>query len=201
MHRVGFVALPLFLLCAIALAGEQPESYWRKYHRGMKEPSLRSGKLRDDEFAFRWTRLSNSGEPLAIRIWCHDGETRCRSVRLAYRLDFSIGPITADKTTKLSPSQNRELRSYLSRHDLWCALSPQEQAMQNRFLGGAHWLFEVEDRSGYRFVSLFSPALLTASSRSKDTLRGMRNVEGYLSLATFLLRLTRVFPDETQVAY
>ena len=199
MRSLFTAAIFLVLLMAEAQAADTPDFYiWKPYLRGMKEPILSSAKLGHGDFQFRWSRLVGYGEPVSIRIWQTHGETFARSVRLEFHLDYSVGRITRDQTIRLNEKQVRELRAYVSASNFWRPLNTQEKAFNDRFLGGAHWLFEIQDSSGYRSLSMFSPALL-AGDRDPRPLKipkEMRSSRPYIAVASFLLGTTRIFPEE-----
>ena len=186
---------------SIAFAGfldaaePKPEKYWSEYHRGMKEPSLESAKVGDSDFQFRWTRLDSSHDPMVVRVWREHGKTRCRCVRLKYRLDFSVGPIRIDRTIPLTDEQTTQLRTLIASDGFWSPLSDQEQATYDGLLGGAHWLLEARDASGYRFLSMFSPVLVAFDH---DLSVKCRDQRVYIDTANFLLKATRLFPDQTE---
>lgn len=188
----SLIALSLATVHAVGA----PESYWPPYLRGMKEPILPSAKLADGDFQFRWTRLVGQGEPHCTRIWRRNGQYFARSVRLEFRLDYSIGHITRDQTMRLDEKQVAELRNHVTKEGFWRPLNTQEDAFERQLLGGAHWLFEIQEPSGYRFLSMFSPALLAGDPHPPKMPKEMRSFRPYIAVATFLLRTTRIFPDE-----
>lgn len=196
MRPLIAACLSLALMTATARSTDAPESYWKPYLRGMKEPILSSAKFADGDFQFRWTRLVGNGEPHCIRIWRTNGQSFARSVRLEFRLDYSIGHITRDQTIRLNEKQVKELRDFVSKEGFWRPLNAQEDAFESQLLGGAHWLFEIQDSSGYRFLSMFSPALLAGDPHPPKMPKEMRSFRPYIAIATFLFRTTRIFPDE-----
>ena len=196
--RALIAALLIGLSITTVHAVGAPEPYWKPYLRGMKESILPSAKRADGDFQFRWTRLVGHGEPHCIRIWRTNGQCFARSVRLEFRLDYSIGHITRDQTIRLDEKQVTELRNCLLKEGFWRPLNTQENAFEGQLLGGAHWLFEIQDSSGYRFLSMFSPALLAGDPHPPKMPKEMRSFRPYIAVATFLLRTTRIFPDELQ---
>ncbi len=191
--------LLLLLVMTETQAKEAPDFYiWKPYLRGMKEPLLSSTKLARGDFQFRWSRLVGYGEPVSIRIWRTHGESFARAVSLKFHLDYSVGRISRDQTIRLNEKQVREVRTYVLSDDFWRPLNTQEKAFDSGFLGGAHWLFEIQDASGYRSLSMFSPALV-AGDRDPRPLKipkEMRSSRPYIAIASFLLGTTRIFPDE-----
>ena len=190
MRSLIAVFISFVLMGATARATDAPESYWRPYLRGMKEPVLSSAKLADGDFQFRWTRLVGYGDPVSIRVWKTRGTGLIRAVRLEFHLDHSVGRISRDQTIYLSEKQLAQLQSYLAAGDFW------QPFQQPRTLGGAHWLFELQDSSGYHFVSIFSPALLVGDPQYQKTTKDVRKFRQYIRVAAFLLSTTRIFPDE-----
>ena len=60
-------------------------------------------------------------------------------------------------------------------------------------LGEAHWLFELQDSSGYHFVCLFSLALLTGDPQFRKECADRRRYQCYIHTASLLLRTTNIF--------
>ncbi len=199
--RTLLVAIISWSLLTTVSAADAPDSYWTDYHKGMKEPVLPPVKFADGDFQFRWMRLSIAGEPLSIRVWQHHGHAFVRSVRLEYKLDFSLGQITRDQTIPLSEKQLARLRSSFAGPKFWRPFNPTEKAFENDFLDGAHWLFELSDSSGYRFISMFSPPLFLRDANPPKIPKGMRSWRPYVRMATALLRTTNIFPGEREAWY
>ena len=189
------------VLATVTHGADKPESYWNLYFRGMKEPILPSAKVADEDFHVRWTRLSYSGEPLSIRVSRTNGRMMARAVRLQYRYDYSVGRITCDQTIQLTDKQVAHLLSLLRDSAFWRGYRGDPYLEGAVFLDGARWLFELQDSSGYHFVSLFSPALLAGDAQSHYTASQRRRFRRYIALATFLLRTTEIFPAERQASY
>jgi hypothetical protein len=172
------------------------EEVWWPYLRGMKEPLLSRGKLNDGDFQFRWTRLPHYGEPVSVRIWRSRGETHARAVRLKFYLDYRVGHITREQTSLVTEKQTAILRSYLADTAFW-----QSRHEGDRILGGTRWLFELQDSSGYHVLSVFSPVLFLGDQEVGErayhwTPVQKRVFRREIQVATFLLRATRIFPDE-----
>jgi hypothetical protein len=199
-------ARPLAIRCLILLASiatgrsldaAEFEEVWRPYLRGMKEPIFSSAKTANGDFQFRWTRLVGYGEPVSIRVWRTHGETFAHAVRLEFHLDYSVGRITHDQTIRLTGKQLEKLQTYISSEAFWRPLNAEEKAFNNGFLGGTHWLFEIRDSSGYRSLSMFSPALIAADRDPRLKIpKSMRSSDPYIAVATFLLGTTGIFPRE-----
>jgi hypothetical protein len=200
MTTRSLIAACLILLASTAasrsmLPGEFKD-VWSPYLRGMKEPRLSSGKASDGDFQFRWTRLPHYGEPVSVRVWRSHGETHPRAVRLKFYLDYRVGRITHDQTNRVPEKQAAMLRSYLADPEFW---QPRDEG--DRILGGTRWLFELQDSSGYQVLSLFSPVLLVGDQEVGDrayhwTPAQKRIFRREIQVATFLLRATKIFPDE-----
>ena len=182
---------------------DKPDSYWNLYFCGMKESILPSATVADGDFRIRWTRLSYAGEPLSISVSRTNGRTMARAVRLQYRLDYSVGRITRDQTTQLTDKQAAHLLSLLRNPGFWRGYRGDPRLENEVFLDGARWLFELQDSSGYHYVSLFSPALLAGDTdaRSHWTFSERRRFRRYIAPATFLLHTTDIFPGEHQASY
>ena len=179
-----------------AMLPREFEEVWWPYLRGMKEPLLSHGKASDGDFQFRWTRLPHYGEPVSVRIWRSHGETHARAVRLKFYLDYRVGRITREKTSRVPEKQAARLRSYIADAEFW---RPRHEG--DGILGGTRWLFELQDSSGYHVLSVFSPVLFLGDQEVGDrayhwppTQKRVfrREIQG----ATFLLRTTKIFPDE-----
>jgi hypothetical protein len=200
--RSVFAASLLFLAssaAALAMDAAEFNDVWKPYLRGMNEPLLSAGKMLDGDFQLRWTRLPHYGEPVSIRIWRSHGETYARAVRLRFYLDYRVGRITRDQTIRLSEKQAAKLRSYLEDTEYW---QPRHEG--DRILGGTRWLVELRDSSGYHALSLFSPVLLLNDREVGDrayhwTPAQKRAFRCHIQVATFLLRATKIFPDELTV--
>ena len=172
------------------------EEVWWPYLRGMKEPLLSHAKTSDGDFQFRWTRLPHYGEPVSVRIWRSHRETHARAVRLKFYLDYRVGRITRDQTGGVSEKQAAVLRSYVTDAEFW---QPRHEG--DRILGGTRWLFELQDSSGYRILSVFSPVSLLSDQEVGDrayhwTAAQKRAFRREIQVATLLLRATKIFPDE-----
>jgi len=73
-----------------------------------------------------------------------------------------------------------------------------------RILGGTRWLVELRDSSGYHALSLFSPVSLLGDREVGDrayhwTPAQKGAFRRHIRVATFLLRATKIFPDELTV--
>lgn len=191
--------LSLVLLEKTSAADTRPPEYWAKYLRAMKEPSIQSTKVAGSDFQFRFVWLRASHGPVAIRVWRHDGRVFCRSVCLEDRLDYSAGPIKSEENVEFTSEQKRKFLARCSTDDFWRPLNSEEEAIMNRFLGGAHWVFEIKDSSGYRTLDLFSPVILKAKVKRKgvDTAK-VRDFQRYADIGMFLAKASRLPKSESR---
>ena len=107
------------------------ESYYTCFLAAMKEPSLMPQQVTANAFALRFTWLRSFHEPIAIRIWREGNEYRIRGVRLAKQPDLGPGPISHDKTRKLTKDEFEKIQRIIEGTDFWKSLNDFEIFMMS----------------------------------------------------------------------